>query len=97
MKHPLLVEREHSDAYRRLRGALFLRYATLCYGSVLLVLAVICALAWPSIDGVMLLILVSASLAVCVAVAESVSRRRALRELHARGVIPEGWRPSWHE
>ena len=97
MRHLVLVERERRDAYRRLRGAHFLRYLLRSYGAVVLVLALVCALAWPSVDKVMLLILSSSSLAVCLAVAEQLSRRRALRELSARGVVPDGWRPPLHE
>jgi urea transporter len=93
MKHPLLAEREHVEAFRRLRNAYFLRYGLRFYAAVLLVIALVCALAWPSIDQVMLLILVSASLAVCIAVAEQLSRRRALRELVSKGLVPEEWRP----
>jgi hypothetical protein len=97
MTHPLLVEYERRDAYRRLRAAHFLRYSVRSYGAVALVIALVCALVWPSVDKTMLLILSSTSLAVCLAVAEQFSRRRALRELASQGVVPEGWRPSLHE
>ncbi len=96
MKHPLLVEREHRDAYRRLRHLYYLRYTALLYGAVLSVGAVTCALVWPAVDRVMLLIICSTGLAVCLAVAEQLSRRRALRELSASGVVPKGWRPPLH-
>ena len=97
MKHPLLLEREYKDAYRRLRNAYFLRYAVWYYGAVLLFIALVCALVWPFVDRAMLLIACSARLAVCLAAAENYSRRRSVRELSARGVLPEDWRPPGHE
>ena len=97
MRHPAIKERGYRHAFQQLRSALFWRYFLHFYGAVLLVVAAVCALVWPSINRVMLLILVSTSLAVCIAVAEQLSRRRAQRELSARGVVPEDWRPPWHE
>ena len=97
MKHPLLVERERGYAYRQRRSTYLLRYFIRLYGAILLIIALVCGLAWPSVDRVMLLIIGSTSLAVCLAVAEHLSRRRALRELSAQGVVPDGWRPPWHE
>jgi hypothetical protein len=97
MKHPLLVEREYQDAYRRLRHAYFLRCAALSYGALVLVIAAVCALVWPAVDRVMLLIVCSTGLTLCLAVADQCSRRRALQELSARGIVPRGWRPPSHE
>jgi hypothetical protein len=97
MKHPLMLEREHRDAYRRVRQGYFVRYTAFSYGALLLFVALVCALVWPAVNTIMLLIVCSAGLAVCLAVSESLSRRRALRELSEDGVIPGDWRPPEHE
>ena len=92
-KHPLLEEREYRLAYRGLQNRLFLSLAVRYYAALLAVISVVSLLAWPAVDHIFLLILCSSGLAVCIALAGFLSRRRAIEQLSNKGRLPVGWAP----